>query len=347
MKSGATNVEDILRRIGANTALQSDTTQGAGYAQSFANLRGLGPNSTLVLLDGRRLANFAFGSIGGNSSVDLNSIPFAAIERIEVLRDGASVAYGLGNLRSDGFNLLLTGNVKKQTKLSAIDQKWYLRGLTEIPGSDPPTSGRSFPGRLVDFGITPGAYANAGSSFSPCDPDYNTIQTLAATTPNGTPVKRCRFIYPAMQENLPDTDKADAFGRLTLDLGRDTTAFFEASYARSKSIGRTAPVPIDSTAGHVKADGTYPSFALPISSKYFPRDLLLSLGYTAAQFDTLGGGFTEIAMRSVPVGLRTNNTLNEQTRLVAGLSGVASGWDYDAGLSVSQAQGSLDQGLFT
>jgi len=385
-KTGATNVEDILRRIGANTALLSDTTQGAGYAQSFANLRGLGANSTLVLLNGRRLANFAFGSIGGASSVDLNSIPFAAIERIEVLRDGASavygtdavggvinfitrkdydkgeltlkygdtakniggretgasLAFGLGGLKSDGYNLLLTANVKKQTKLSAIDQKWYLRGQQEIPGSDPPTSGRSFPGRLVDFGITPGAYANAGSGFSPCDPDYNTVQTLDDKTPNGTPIKRCRFIYPATQENLPDTTKADAFGRLTLDMGAESQLFFEASYARSKSIGRTAAVPIDSTAGHVKADGTYPSFALPISSKYFPRELLLSLGYTPADFDTLGGGFTEIAMRAVPVGLRTNHTLNEQTRLVAGLTGVASGWDYDAGLAVSQAKGSLD-----
>jgi len=386
LKSGATNVEDILRRVGANTALQSDTTQGAGYAQSFANLRGLGPNSTLVLLNGRRLANFAFGSIGGNSSVDLNSIPFAAIERIEVLRDGASavygtdavggvinfitrkdydkgeitlkygdteeriggketgasIAFGMGGLKTDGYNLLVTANVKKQTKLAAIDQKWYLRGLDEIPGSDPPTSGRSFPGRLVDFGLTPGAYANAGGNFSACDPDYNTVQTLPATTPNGTPVRRCRFIYPATQENLPDTDKADAFGRLSFDLGRESTLFFEASYARSKSIGRTAAVPIDSTAGHVKPDGTYPSFALPISSPYFPRDLLLSLGYTPADFDTLGGGFTEIAMRAVPVGLRTSNTLNEQTRLVAGLTGVVRGWDYDAGLTVSQAKGSLD-----
>ena len=392
VKSGATNVEDILRRVGANTALQSDTTQGAGYAQSFANLRGLGPNSTLVLLNGRRLANFAFGSIGGNSSVDLNSIPFAAIDRIEVLRDGASavygtdavggvinfitrkdydkgeltlkygdtekniggketgasIAFGMGDLKSNGYNLLLTGNVKKQTKISAIDQKWYLRGIQEIPGSDPPTSGRSFPGRLVDFNITPGAYANAGANFGPCDPNFNTIQDVVdgdgnpVLTPNGTQKRRCRFIYPAMQENLPDTTKADVFGRLALDMGKDSTLFFEASYARSKSIGRTAAVPIDSTAGHVKADGTYPSFAFPITSKYFPAALLTSLGYTAADFDTLGGGFTEIAMRSVPVGPRTNNTLNEQTRLVAGMTGVAAGWDYDAGLTVSQAKGSLD-----
>ena len=385
-KTGATNVEDILRRIGANTAVQSDTTQGAGYSQSFANLRGLGPNSTLVLLNGRRLANFAFGSIGGNSSVDLNSIPFAAIDRIEVLRDGASavygtdavggvinfitrkdydkgaitlkygdtekhiggketaasIAFGMGGLKTDGYNLLLTANVKKQTKLSAIDQKWYLRGLDEIPGSDPPTSGRSFPGRLVDFNITPGAYANAGAAFSPCDPNYNTIQTLTTTTPNGTPIKRCRFIYPAVQENLPDSKKADAFGRLTVDMGNDSQLFFEGSYARNDSIGRTAPVPIDSTAGHVKADGTYPSFAFPISSKFFPAALLTSLGYTPAQFDTLGGGFTEIAMRSIPAGLRTNNVLNEQTRFVAGATGIFRGWDYDAGLTMSQAKGSLD-----
>ncbi|RZL39997.1 MAG: TonB-dependent receptor [Rubrivivax sp.] len=385
-KSGVTNVEDILRRIGANTALQSDSTQGAGYSQSFANLRGLGPNSTLVLLNGRRLSNFAFGSIGGNSSVDLNSIPFAAIDRIEVLRDGASavygtdavggvinfitrkdyskgelslkygntekniggketgatVAFGMGALATDGYNLLVTANIKKQTKISSLDQKWYLRGLEEVPGSDPPTSGRSFPGRLVDFNITPGAYANAGAGFSACDPDFNTIQTLSTTTPNGTAKKRCRFIYPATQENLPDSTKADAFGRLTIDTGKDSQVFFEASYARNHSIGRVAAVPIDSTAGHVKPDGTYPSFALPISSKYFPTALLTSLGYTPAQFDTLGGGFTEIAMRAVPVGPRTNDTLNEQTRLVAGASGVFSGWDYDAGLTLSQAKGSLD-----
>jgi hypothetical protein len=69
-----------------------------GYATSNANLRGLGANSTLILLNGRRMANQPFGSIGGfnasASAVDLNSIPFSAIERVEVLRDGASAVYG-------------------------------------------------------------------------------------------------------------------------------------------------------------------------------------------------------------------------------------------------------------
>ncbi|HJU38057.1 MAG TPA: TonB-dependent receptor, partial [Tahibacter sp.] len=55
------------------------------------NLRGLGINRTLVLLNGRRVVN---GGTGANSSVDLNTIPVALIDRIEVLKDGASAIYG-------------------------------------------------------------------------------------------------------------------------------------------------------------------------------------------------------------------------------------------------------------
>ncbi|MFX8242831.1 TonB-dependent receptor plug domain-containing protein, partial [Acinetobacter baumannii] len=57
-----------------------------------ANLRGLGVSSTLVLLNGRRMANFA--SPGNAAGVDLNSIPAAAIQRVEILLDGASSLYG-------------------------------------------------------------------------------------------------------------------------------------------------------------------------------------------------------------------------------------------------------------
>ena len=93
-KSGAVTIQDLIHHVTASGAMFADNTQGAGYATANANLRGLGASSTLVLLNGRRLANFAFGSIGGNVAVDLNSIPFAALERVEVLRDGASAVYG-------------------------------------------------------------------------------------------------------------------------------------------------------------------------------------------------------------------------------------------------------------
>jgi iron complex outermembrane recepter protein len=76
-----------------NLASNSDVTSGAQRGTnglSAANLRGQGAASTLVLLNGRRVA--AHGLTGG--AVDINQIPFAAIERIEVLKDGASAIYG-------------------------------------------------------------------------------------------------------------------------------------------------------------------------------------------------------------------------------------------------------------
>ena len=89
---GVTSTEEIVQRI---TASQSSTggSQSIGSGTgggSYASLRGLGSNKTLILLNGRRLAFFGIGA----SAVDLNAIPFAALDRIEVLRDGASAIYG-------------------------------------------------------------------------------------------------------------------------------------------------------------------------------------------------------------------------------------------------------------
>ena len=76
-----------------NLASNADVTSGAQRGTnglSAANLRGQGSASTLVLLNGRRVA--AHGLTG--SAVDVNQIPMAALERVEVLKDGASAIYG-------------------------------------------------------------------------------------------------------------------------------------------------------------------------------------------------------------------------------------------------------------
>lgn len=76
-----------------NLASNGDVTSGAQRGTnglSAANLRGQGAASTLVLLNGRRVA--AHGLTGG--AVDVNQVPFAALERVEVLKDGASAIYG-------------------------------------------------------------------------------------------------------------------------------------------------------------------------------------------------------------------------------------------------------------
>ena len=96
-KAGVTTAAELLQKITSNVGGLTDGASisdqsGAQRGFNAANLRGLGVSSTLVLLNGRRLANFA--TPGDNAGVDLNNIPSGAIERVEVLKDGASAIYG-------------------------------------------------------------------------------------------------------------------------------------------------------------------------------------------------------------------------------------------------------------
>lgn len=92
---GATSIEQLLQQLPISAGYagnQSNAYWGVnGNASTHVNLRGLGINRTLVLLDGHRLAN---GGTGANAAVDLNAIPLALVERIEIFRDGASAIYG-------------------------------------------------------------------------------------------------------------------------------------------------------------------------------------------------------------------------------------------------------------
>ena len=93
-RSGVTSTEELLNTItSASTGGGITNSSGAGlstYGQSSVSLRGLGSQRTLVLVNGRRLAPFATDG----TAVNVNAIPIAAIERIEVLKDGASSLYG-------------------------------------------------------------------------------------------------------------------------------------------------------------------------------------------------------------------------------------------------------------
>lgn len=95
--SGKITVADALRAISANTGNATNETSNSGWASGSAGigLRGLSQKNTLVLLNGRRLANYGFPSNGlSDTFVNLNALPLVAVERIEVLKDGASAVYG-------------------------------------------------------------------------------------------------------------------------------------------------------------------------------------------------------------------------------------------------------------
>ena len=125
------NIPDLTNKLGqfdVNQILQynapsfnSTRQSGADGADHIdpATLRGLGPDQTLVLINGRRrhqssLINI-FGSRGrGNTGTDLNAIPLASIERIEILRDGASAQYGSDAI-AGVVNVVLKSNINKLT----------------------------------------------------------------------------------------------------------------------------------------------------------------------------------------------------------------------------------------
>ena len=91
-KSGFTSVADILstQPSAAGISLGASSNNGSG-GSATVNLRGMGSQRTLVLLNGRRMVS---SGTGADSSVDLNTIPVAMIKSIEILKDGASAVYG-------------------------------------------------------------------------------------------------------------------------------------------------------------------------------------------------------------------------------------------------------------
>ena len=96
--SGYQETSEILRQLAPSFAFANPTTPDGNTHIRSASLRGLSPDSTLVLINGRRVHSSAWvntsGTIGkGSSPTDLNQIPSAAIGRIEILRDGASARF--------------------------------------------------------------------------------------------------------------------------------------------------------------------------------------------------------------------------------------------------------------
>ncbi len=94
--SGFDNVASVLANLSANGAGQLSNSNSEAFAggASGVALRGLSVGATLVLIDGHRLAPYPLSDDGERQFVDTASIPFYAIDRIEILKDGASAIYG-------------------------------------------------------------------------------------------------------------------------------------------------------------------------------------------------------------------------------------------------------------
>ena len=95
-RTGKQTISEVLQALPFNNNGSVPTTFGNGFAAggSGVSLRGFGANATLVLINGRRIAPYGLADDGQRNFADLSSIPLELVDRVEVLKDGASAIYG-------------------------------------------------------------------------------------------------------------------------------------------------------------------------------------------------------------------------------------------------------------
>jgi iron complex outermembrane receptor protein len=177
-------------------------------AIDFASLRGLGFDQTLVLVNGKRRHQSAFvnqvGTRGrGNSGTDLNAIPEAAIDHIEILRDGASAQYGSDAI-AGVINIVLKKDINK-LNINVGGSGYYDHKYNSLNNVDPSAyyTGSQFDGKAVNVGLDYGLpigkkggfinvganYFNQGFTFR-AEPDSN-----INTNPNALPIPDWRRAF--------------------------------------------------------------------------------------------------------------------------------------------------------
>ena len=256
---GAPSINDILRNLPSAQGLigetnQFDTRGGQGNeGVTTINLRGLGSTRTLVLLNGRR--HVASDTVG----VDVNFIPVSAIQRAEVLKDGAAALYGsdaIGGVvnfitrddfegvevrashqfvdSSDGdtelsaifgqsfgkLNLMVAAEYATRGELNIKDRDWALLDFADNPQGGVSSIGN--PGSFVDFTPGPGA-----TGIFNADPNCLALGGQGPIPGNGT---RCGFQFTFFDNLVEETETVRLLSVASYDFGEQTLRL-EGAYA--------------------------------------------------------------------------------------------------------------------
>jgi iron complex outermembrane receptor protein len=364
-KSGVTTAAELLKNVSANTAPLSDgasITDGTSGQRGFngANLRGLGVSSTLVLLNGRRLANFA--SPGDNAGVDLNNIPAGAIARVEILKDGASAIYGtdaIGGVinfitRKDyqGVDLNASlaatehGGAGKRTasisggKGDLARDRFNVFGVLDVQQLDPlRSSQRDF---IAERPLATTLPALMSSSTYPANVDISSAQRNALIAAGALPAgsTRNRVNPSAPGCNGPATVYAAQGPGGPLGCSYDYMQDTEL-YPESRKVGFIGRATFQVASEHQvfaelvqsKADSRYVLSPNPIRIRNLAVGVLPAAYATPLSAAGLPATVSGIRYRMEEAGNRTNEVTSTAQRLVLGASGVVKGWDYDLGVS--------------
>jgi iron complex outermembrane receptor protein len=364
-KMGATTAAELVKNISANTAPLtdgpsiSDGTSGQ-RGMNGANMRGIGVSSTLILLNGRRLANFA--SPGDNAGVDLNNIPAGAIQRVEVLKDGASAIYGtdaIGGVinfitRKDYTGVDLAGSLagtqhggagKKTASIAAgagdlNTDRFNVFGVLDVQQLERLRSGqRSF---IKERELATTLPAQMSSNTFPANIDISGAQRnaliAAGLLPAGSTSSRVNPSAPGC--NPPATVYAakgpGGVAGCSYDYMEDTEI-----YPDSRKIGFIGRATFQLNPDNqlfaelvqTQAKSKYVLSPNPVRIRNLPVSILPQSYRTALSGAGLPTTFGGIRYRMAEAGNRSNEVTSTGQRLVLGATGTLGGWDYDLALA--------------
>lgn len=310
---GAQNVADITQTLTINTGAQNNPdafTQNATTGTSNINLRGLGVGSTLVILDGHRQVTTATTTNDGVSFVDTASLaPLIAVDRIEILKDGASSLYGSDAVagvvnfitREDFTGALFSGDYtthqsqgnyneynlqglvgKDFGRFSALAAFSYLKRTALTTGerrlSQPAndTSALGNPGAF--FGV-PGLPAGTPFIDPGCAAAGGTpLRASAAAPPPSSGIGFCGFDFGTFFNLVPEEDRINAFVKAKAELTDSIIWKVEGDYANNSAIRGNSP--------------TFPF--LQLGSAVVPGANLAPLGITRNPFNLFPGSPTVV-----------------------------------------------------
>ncbi|NKF50437.1 TonB-dependent receptor [Shewanella sp. WXL01] len=320
---GYTSVDDLLQAQTsmAGAAVGSSTNNGAnGVAQ--VDLRGMGAQRTLVLLNGRRMVN---SGSGADSSVDLNSIPVAMIARVEILKDGASAVYG-----SDA----IAGVVNIITKKDFEGFQFDVQGSTTDKNDGETGEISALYGFNTDTGnYTFGAAYSRREGVVQSDRDW-TPSAGSSYTPGGTlggkyqdengEWKDLETGYDFTQDSYYQTpnERYSLFANMTQELGDDIVLTGDLLYTKRKSNQQLAAQPASTKLNVCGADGVAPGEPC----------VDLTPEMIAAGIAPDSTGRVEYRRRTTDVGPRIYSQDTDTLRASAGLAGsldINTGMDWD------------------
>lgn len=245
-RAGYNSVSDVLRDLSANSFGSVREQSGSSTAgMGTVNLRGLGSNRTLVLVNGRRVAK---DGIGG--SVDLNLIPMAAVDRIDILKDSSSATYG-----SDAIGGVVNIITKKDydgAEFNVRHENAEFTGgnRTSVSGTFGKSSSKGNMMATIQYRNNTKLFSKdrpwtaEGQSFNTPTPNINTgsgFQQNGDCPPNMVVDGACTFNFSDYSTETPEIQQFNVFTNGRYEIDASTEVFAQANYTRKEIEWQYAP----------------------------------------------------------------------------------------------------------